>query len=146
MLHCNMERGGLRRNLFCPVAHKASWRNGGASRQAGPSCVSSHEICAEIYYSLALSSFLVELSIHSFVYHLCASWKFHGSGSAPWPSGVVFTRTDLRWKVAICASSSFVTSMEKRPSEGRWSLMSGESPPRTMTYSHRQSKLPIPSI
>lgn len=78
--------------------------------------VTSARIAGDIY---AFSIFLVALSIHSFVYHLCASWKFHGNGCASFPSGVVFTKTDLRWNVAICAASSVLTSMEKRPSEGR---------------------------
>jgi hypothetical protein len=82
------------------------------------------------------STFLVALSIHSLVYHLCANWKFHGSGCESLPSGVVLTKMDLRWNVAICLASSVLTSMEKRPSEGRWSAFSGESPQRTMTCSH----------
>ena len=42
------------------------------------------------------NSFLVAVSIHSFVYSLCANWNFHGKGSALLPSGVVFTNTLLR--------------------------------------------------
>ena len=67
----------------------------------------------------AFSIFLVALSIQSFVYNLCANWKFQGSGFESLPSGVVFTKTDLRWNVAICAASSVLTSIEKRPSDGR---------------------------
>lgn len=77
--------------------------------------------------------FRVAPSIHNFVYHLCASWNFHGSGSRSLPSGVVLTNTLFKWNVAVSAFSSVLTSMENSPSLALCSWLSGESPQRTMT-------------
>lgn len=61
------------------------------------------------------------VSIHNLVYSLCANWNLHGNGSELLPSGVVLTNTLFKWKVAVCFSWSVVTSIENRPSLGRWS-------------------------
>jgi len=82
------------------------------------------------YYA---NSFRVAVSIHNFVYNRCANWMFHGIGCESFPSAVVSTNTLFKWKVAVCASSSVVTSIEKRPSLGRCSELRGESPHRTIT-------------
>jgi hypothetical protein len=82
----------------------------------------------------AFSIFRVALSIHNLVYSLCRNCIFHGIGCESFPSGDVFTKIDFRWNVAICAASSVLTSIEKRPSDGRWSAFNGESPQRTITY------------